>query len=68
LAENNDFLLNMTANVEKTVPLMIDYPAPAPSYLVFQQVSDLQGVLYSKVGREYKFDAVGFTGYTTPKV
>jgi len=68
VAENNDFLLNMTANVQKTVPLMIDYPAPAPSYLVFQQVSDLQGVLYSKTGREYQFDAVGFTGYTTPRM
>jgi len=47
--------------VQKSVPMMVDYPAPMPSRLDFQQYSLLQGTLKSKSGEEYSFRQPGFS-------
>jgi hypothetical protein len=67
-AKSGDYSLNMLARAQRNVPLLIDYPAPMPGYLVFQQVSDLQGILRSKEGEEYQFDARGFSGCTSHRL
>jgi hypothetical protein len=54
--------------VQKSVPMMVDYPAPMPSRLDFQQYSLLQGTLKSKSGEEYSFRQPGFSGYATGRL
>ncbi len=65
LAENGEYRVELTIAAQKSLPLMIDYPAPMPSLLAFQQVSNMQGTLISKAGEEYRFNETGFSGYTT---
>jgi hypothetical protein len=64
-AENGEYILDLTVAVQKSVPMMVDYPAPMPCRLDFQQYSLLQGTLKSKSGEEYSFRRPGFSGYAT---
>ncbi len=64
-AGNGDYILDMAVKVQKSVPVMVDYPAPVPIYLDFQQYSLLQGTLKSKSGEEYSFRQSGFSGFST---
>jgi hypothetical protein len=54
--------------VRKNVPLLVEYPSPKPSYVIFSQISDFQGTLKSKTGAEYGFDEIGFSEYTTHRL
>lgn len=67
-AENGEYILDLTVTVQKSVPMMVDYPAPMPSRLDFQQYSLLQGTLKSKSGEEYSFRRPGFSGYATVRL
>ena len=64
-AENGDYILDLAVSVQESVPMMVDYPAPMPGYLDFQQYSLLQGTLKSKSGEEYSFRQSGFSGFAT---
>jgi hypothetical protein len=68
MASNGDYKLETMIKVQKNVPLVMDYPMPMPSYLIYGQVSDFKGTLKSKSGDEYKFEERGFSGYTTHKL
>ena len=67
-ADNGDYMLNLTINVLKNVPLLVDYPKPMPSYIVFEQVSRFSGSLKPRNGAGYSFDRMGFSEYTTNKL
>ena len=67
-AENGDFILDLAVAVQESVPMMVDYPLPAPSYVDFQQYSLLQGTLKSKSGEEYSFRQSGFSGFATERL
>ena len=64
-AENGDYILDLAVKVQESVPMMVDYPAPMPGYLDFQQYSLLQGTLKSESGEEYSFRQSGFSGFAT---
>ena len=67
-ADNGEYLLDMNITVRKNVPLLVEYPSPKPSYVIFSQISDFQGSLKSKTGAEYGFDEIGFSEYTTHRL
>ncbi|HEX7445792.1 MAG TPA: hypothetical protein VF300_05325, partial [Methanothrix sp.] len=67
-AENGDYILDLAVKVQESVPMMVDYPAPMPSYLDFQQYSLLQGTLKSKSSEEYSFRQSGFSGFATGRL
>ena len=67
-AENGEYILDLAVAVQKSVPMMVDYPFPMPSRLDFQQYSLLQGILKSKSGEEYSFRRPGFSGYATGRL
>jgi hypothetical protein len=67
-ADNGDYLLNLNITVQKNVPLLVEYPSPKPSYVIFAQISDFQGILKSKTGVEYIIDEIGFSEYTTQRL
>ncbi len=67
-AENGEFILDLNVAVQKSVPTMVDYSAPMPSHLAFQQYSLLQGTLRSKSGDEYSFRSPGFSGFMTQRL
>jgi hypothetical protein len=67
-AKNGDFILDLNVSVQKSVPTIVDYPAPSPSHLAFQQYSLLQGRLRSKSGEEYSFRVPGFSGFMTQRL
>jgi len=64
-AENGKYILDLTVTVQKSVPMMVDYPLRCPVVWTFQQYSLLQGTLKSKSGEEYSFRQPGFSGYAT---
>lgn len=64
-ADNGDYKLNLTIDVLKDVPLPAYYPKPAPSYIIFEQVSQFNGSLKPKNGAGYSFSKMGFSEYTT---
>jgi hypothetical protein len=67
-ADNGDFELDVNISVIKNVPLLISYPAPLPSYVVFEQVALLNGTLKPEEGEAYRFEELGFTQYTTHRL
>lgn len=67
-ADNGDYKLEMNASVIKSVPILINYPAPIPNYVIFEQVASFNGTLRSKDGQSYKFDKIGFAQYTTHRL
>jgi len=67
-ADNGEYLLDLNITVRKNVPLLVEYPSPKPSYVIFSQISDFQGTLKSKTGAEYGFDEIGFSEYTTHRL
>ena len=67
-AENGEYTLDLAVAVQKSVPMMVDYPFPMPCRLDFQQYSLLQGTLKSKSGEEYSFRRPGFSGYATGRL
>ncbi len=67
-AENGDYILDLAVTVQESVPMMVDYPAPMPSFLDFRQYSLLQGTLKSKSGEEYSFRQSGFSGFATMRL
>jgi len=64
-ADNGEYLLDLNITVRKNVPILIEYPSPNPSYVIFSQISDFKGILRSKTGEEYGFDEIGFSEYAT---
>lgn len=67
-ADNGDYRLDMAVDVQKSVATTLDYKPPEHSVLVFQQVSFLQGTLFSKSGEKYSFQEQGFSGFTSPQL
>ena len=67
-ANNGDYRMEMDIKALKNVPLIADYPAPLPTYVIFEQVSRFQGFLQPRSGAAYQFDLLGFSEYTTHKL
>lgn len=67
-ADNGDYKLDVDVSVIKSVPLLARYPAPLPSYLVFEQVALFKGTLRSQEGESYKFEKPGFVLYSTHRL
>jgi hypothetical protein len=67
-ADNGEYLLDLNITVRKNVPILIEYPSPNPSYVIFSQISDFKGILRSKTGEEYGFDEIGFSEYRTHRL
>jgi len=67
-ANNGDYRLELEMKALKNVPLIADYPAPLPTYVIFEQVSRFQGTLQPRSGPAYQFDTLGFSEYTTHKL
>lgn len=67
-ADNGDYQLDLTIEAEKNVPLLVSYPPPEPSYVIFEQVSRFQGTLRTRTSVLYRFDETGFSEYTTHRL
>jgi hypothetical protein len=67
-ADNGDYKLEANVSVIKNVPLLVSYPAPLPSYVVFEQVALFNGTLRSQEGETYQFEDMGFAQYTTHRL
>ncbi|HUI40079.1 MAG TPA: hypothetical protein VLY86_04070 [Methanothrix sp.] len=67
-ADNGDYQLDLTIKAEKNVPLLVSYPPPQPSYVIFEQVSRIQGFLRTRTDVLYRFDEKGFSEYTTHRL
>ncbi len=67
-ADNGDYELGVNVSVIKNVPLLISYPAPLPSYVIFEQVALFNGTLRSQEGEVYQFEEMGFAQYTTHRL
>jgi hypothetical protein len=67
-ADNGDYSLDLAVDVQKSAALTLDYPAPLPGVLIFQQVSVLQGTLDSRSGEEYSFEKRGFSAFYAPRL
>jgi hypothetical protein len=67
-ADNGEYLLDLNITVRKNVPILIEYPSPIPSYVIFSQISDFKGILRSKTREEYGFDEIGFSEYRTHRL
>lgn len=67
-ADNGDYQVNARITVLKSLPQVVVSPLPQPSYVVFGQVSRIQGTLQPESGPAYQFDTLGFTEYTTHKL
>jgi hypothetical protein len=67
-ADNGDYELEANVSVIKNVPLLISYPAPLPSYVIFEQVALFSGTLRSQEGEVYQFEEMGFAQYTTHRL
>ncbi|VVB72907.1 Uncharacterised protein [uncultured archaeon] len=67
-ARNGDYHLEMTVNVQKNVPISIEFPWPQPGIIAFLQVGRMQGKLLLKSGESYRFDEIGFSGYTSHRL
>lgn len=67
-ADNGDYQLDLTIKAEKNVPLLVSYPPPEPSYVIFEQVSSFQGFLRTRTSVLHRFDEKGFSEYTTHRL
>ncbi len=67
-ADNGDYELEANVSVIRNVPLLISYPAPLPSYVIFEQVALFKGTLRSQDGETYQFEKMGFAQYTTHRL
>lgn len=67
-ADNGDYKLDVDVSVIKNVPLPARYPAPLPSYVVFEQVALFKGTLRSQEGKSYQFEKLGFVLYSTHRL
>jgi len=67
-ADNGEYLLDLNITVRKNVPILIEYPSPNPSYVIFSQISNFKGILRSKTGEEYGFDEIGFSEHRTHRL
>lgn len=67
-ADNGDYELDVNISVIKNVPLLVSYPAPLPSYVIFEQVALFNGTLQSEEGETYRFEEWGFAQYTTHRL
>lgn len=67
-ADNGDYELEANVSVIRNVPLCINYPAPMPSYVIFEQVALFNGILRSQEGETYQFEEMGFAQYTTHRL
>ncbi|MDM7912475.1 MAG: hypothetical protein QUS09_05195, partial [Methanotrichaceae archaeon] len=67
-ADNGDYELEANVSVIRNVPLCINYPAPMPSYVIFEQVALFNGTLRSQEGETYQFEEMGFAQYTTHRL
>ncbi|HUI39968.1 MAG TPA: hypothetical protein VLY86_03510 [Methanothrix sp.] len=67
-ADNGDYQLDLTIKSEKNVPLLVSYPPPEPSHVIFEQVSRFQGFLRTRTSVLYRFDEKGFSEYTTHRL
>ena len=67
-ADNGDLKLSAKVEVQKSVPLLMAYPWPMPSYVIFEQVSRFDGTIWTRGGETYSFDREGFSGCTTHRV
>jgi len=65
-ADNGDYSLDLTVDVQKSAATTLDYQPPLPSVIIFQQVSILRGTLKSKSGEKFSFQKQGFSGFTMP--
>ncbi len=67
-ADNGDYELEVNISVIRNVPLLISYPAPLPSYVIFEQVALFKGTLRPQEGEVYQFEKMGFAQYTTHRL
>ena len=67
-ADNGDYELEVNVSVIKNVPLLVSYPAPLPSYVIFEQVALFKGTLRPQDGEAYQFEKMGFAQYTTHRL
>jgi hypothetical protein len=67
-ADNGDLKLSARVDVQKSVPITVDYPWPLPGYVIFEQVSRFNGTLRARGGEVYSFDRASFSEYTTHKI
>lgn len=67
-ADNGDYQLDLTIKAEKSVPLLVSYPPPEPSYVIFEQFSRFRGILRTRASVVYSFDELGFSEYTTHRL
>jgi hypothetical protein len=67
-ADNGDYELEAKVDVIRNVPLLVSYPAPLPSYMIFEQVALFNGTLISREGETYQFEDIGFAQYTTHRL
>lgn len=67
-ADNGEWRLNMTVRSLKAVPLILAATPPAPSPLIFYQVSLIEGTLISRSGEERSFDLMGLSGFVTRRL
>lgn len=67
-ADNGDYELEANVSVIRNVPLLVSYPAPLPSYVIFEQVALFNGTLRSQEGETYQFEEMGFAQYTTHRL
>ena len=64
LADNGKWSLELAVMVQKSIPMVLDYPWPVADRMDLQQLAQLQGTLRSKSGEEYLFEEMGFSGYS----
>jgi len=67
-ADNGDYEIDVNMSVIKNVPMLISYPAPAPSLVIFEQVALFDGTLISEEGEAYSFEDLGFAQYMTHRL
>jgi hypothetical protein len=62
---NGDYQLDLRIDVLKNAPIVLDYPPPQPSLVVFEQSSRFTGLLSPRSGDAYSFQGMGLSQYTT---
>jgi hypothetical protein len=63
--KNGDYELDLRIDVVENVPVILDYPPPQPSLVVFEQSSRFTGVLSPRSGEAYSFQGMGLSQFTT---
>jgi len=62
--KNGDYQLDLRIDVLKNVPIILDFPPPQPSLVVFEQSSRFTGLLSPRNGEAYSFQGMGLSQYT----